>query len=108
MAANVLGQRMSELLLKYNLSQRELARMVGVTEVSMSRYMNGERTPRDPILDKIARYLHTTPEYLKDQETGDEDAELAFYRTRRAIARYTKDWTITQKKDLVNALFGEE
>ena len=108
MAAKELGRRISELLLKYNLTQRDLAKLVGVTEVSMSRYISGERRPRDPILANIAMHLHTTPEYLLDQEIGDEDSELAFYRTQRAIARNAKNWSTKQKTDLVNALFGEE
>lgn len=106
--ANELGKRISELLVKYDLSQRELAELVGVTAVSISRYVSGGRRPKDPILAKIAMRLHTTPEYLLNQEIGNEDSELAFYRTKRAIARNAKNWTTKQKTDLVNALFDEE
>ena len=108
MATNELGRRISELLLKYDLSQRDLAKLVGVTEVSMSRYISGDRRPKDPILANIAMHLHTTPEYLLNQEIGDEDSELASYRPPRAIARNAKNWSTKQKTDLVNALFGEE
>ena len=105
--SNTLGGRISELLNQYGLSQRELADKVGVTEVSMSRYIRGERTPRGPILANIAAALHTTPEYLMDLE-ADEDSELVYYRTQRAIARNAKNWTPKQKADLVNALLLNE
>ena len=105
--AETLGGRISELLNQYGLSQRELADKVGVTEVSMSRYIRGERTPRGPILANIAAALHTTPEYLMDLE-ADEDSELVYYRTQRAIARNAKNWTQKQKADLVTALLLNE
>ena len=99
-----LGQRISELLDKNGLTQRELAEQVEVTEVSMSRYISGDRTPKAPVLANIARVLHTTSEYLLGKEI-EEDAELAYYQTQRAIARNAKSWTQKQKADLVNALF---
>ena len=104
---NSLGERISELLNQYGLTQRELAEKVGVTEVSMSRYIRGDRMPRGPILANIAAALHTTPEYLLNQE-ANEDPELVYYRTQRAIARNAKNWTAKQKADLVNALIIDE
>ncbi len=101
--SETLGGRISELLNKYSLTQRELADIVGVTEVSMSRYIRGERIPRAPILANIAAALHTTPEYLMNLEAED-DPELVYYRTQRTIARNAKNWTPKQKADLVNAL----
>ena len=56
--ANTIGERISELLKQHGLSQRELAATVGVTEVSMSRYIRGDRIPRGPILANIAAALH--------------------------------------------------
>lgn len=103
---DTLGGRISELLDKYGISQRELAEKVNVTEVSMSRYIKGERTPKGPIIANIATALHTTADYLLGQET-DEDAESVYYQTQRAIARNAKHWTKKQKADLVNALFED-
>ena len=105
--AETLGGRISELLNQYGLTQRELAAKVGVTEVSMSRYIKGERSPRGPILANIAAALHTTPEYLLNQE-AEEDSELVYYRTQRAIACNAKNWTKKQKADLVTALIVDD
>lgn len=103
-----LGSRISDLLEQQGLSQRELADKVGVTEVSMSRYIKGDRTPKGPIISNIARVLHTTSDYLLGHEVEAEDPELVYYRTQRAIARNAKKWSKKQKADLVNALFDVE
>ena len=106
---NVLGSRILDLLQKQGITQRELAEMVGVTEVSMSRYIKGDRIPKAPIIANIALALHTTSDYLLGHETEiEEDSELEYYRTQRAIARNAKNWTKKQKADLVNALFDVE
>ena len=108
MTNNILGSRISDLLQKNGLTQRELAEQVGVTEVSMSRYVKGERTPKGPIVVNIANALHTTVEDLMGQETKEGDPELEYYRCQRAIARNAKNWSQKQKADLVNALFNSE
>ena len=46
------------------LTQRELANRVGVTEVSMSRYINGTRVPSGPIVVNIAKALGISVDYL--------------------------------------------
>lgn len=40
-----------------NLSQRELADQVGMTEVSMSRFLRGERLPHAPYMANIASVM---------------------------------------------------
>lgn len=57
-------ERLQILLDEQNLNQKELAKMSGVTEVTISRYMNGFRKPRIEIANKIAQVLGTTTDYL--------------------------------------------
>ena len=57
-------KRLQSLLDEKDLNQKELAKKVGVTEVTISRYMNGERKPRVEIANKIAAVLNTTTDYL--------------------------------------------
>lgn len=55
------------------MSQRELADKVGTTEVSMSRYIKGTRTPKGPLISKMARVLGTDLiTILKDTESEYE------------------------------------
>lgn len=83
------------------LTQRELANKVGVTEVSMSRYINGTRVPSGPIVVNIAKALGISVDYLvgtsnvkKRQTNADRiknmsDEELAEWLTN--ICDFKKD-----------------
>lgn len=64
MNENNLGGRIKGLLKKRGLTQKELAEKVGVTEVSVSRYISGERTPKGLVIANMANALHTTSDYL--------------------------------------------
>lgn len=103
MNENTLGCRIAELLEKNGLTQRELAEKVGVTEVSMSRYISNDRTPKGPVIANIATALHTTSDYLLGtEEVGDFESE--YYKIHRLIARNASQMTRKQRNELINAL----
>lgn len=107
MNENNLGGRIADLLKKSGLTQRELADKVGVTEVSLSRYISGDRTPKGPVIANIASALHTTSDYLLGtEEKSDFDSE--YYQIHRLIARNAQYMTRKQKTELVNALFESD
>ena len=68
MDSKAFGINVAKKLEEIGMSQRELADKVGVTEVSMSRYISGERTPKGPIIAAIAKELGTTFEELTGVE----------------------------------------
>lgn len=96
-------QSLKEELLRNGMKQRDLADKVSVTEVSMSRYCNGMRTPRGPILVEMARVLNTTPEYLMGTE-GLVHPDIAFARARISVRTYGAQWTNEQKRELINKI----
>ena len=57
-------KRLYSLLEETNTTQRELAEKVNVTEVTISRYLSGERSPRIEIINKIAKYFKVSVDYL--------------------------------------------
>lgn len=59
-----LGTNLSFWLEVRGISQRELAERIGVTEVSISRYVTGQRTPSGLTLCKISKVLGCTMEDL--------------------------------------------
>lgn len=61
---NVFGERITEARLSLGLMQWELAEKMGITEVSMSRYVKGNRIPRADIVVKAANVLNVTTDYL--------------------------------------------
>ena len=78
---------LSILLEEKNITQRELADKINVTEVTISRYLSGERSPRIEIVNKIAEYFDVSIDYLlgrvdvrKEATSAPADKEfVAFY-----------------------------
>jgi len=60
----MIGKRIKDLLERNDMKQKELAEKVGIHEVSMSRYINGDHTPNPEILVKIANVLGVSVDYL--------------------------------------------
>ena len=60
------GKKIRKLRKDLGLTQKELAQIVNVTNVSISGYERNERTPDIDTLVAIARALNTTPNYLLD------------------------------------------
>lgn len=57
-------KRLNEMIKEKGISQRELADRAHVTEVSMSRYVNGARPPRIDAMGRMEQALDTTMDYL--------------------------------------------
>ena len=99
-----LGLRIAESLQKKGMTQKELSERIGVTEAVISRYISGDREPKPEMLANIAPALHTTSDFL----LGIENDEFNHSRIRRMIARNASNMTEQEKRELINALFGEE
>lgn len=102
---SLFATRLSFLLKKCNMTQTELSNRIGVTKATMSRYLSEDRIPSGEIIANIATALHTTSDYLLGRETDDQ---FDFHRVERIIARNASKMTIQQKKELINALLGDE
>ena len=74
-----------------------------MTIVSMSRYVNGGRTPRAVILHQLALALGVTPEYLLGQDDPDHP-DISFAKVRISIKESGHRWTGTQIRELINLL----
>lgn len=53
-------KRLKQLMKQNKITQRDLAKLSGVTEAAISRYLAGERQPKSETLANIATALHTT------------------------------------------------
>lgn len=97
-----LGERIAAALGSKNMTQKELAQRISVTEAVISRYISGEREPKPEVLANIATALHTTSDYL----LGIENSEFSYPGVKRLIARNASNLTDEEKRELINALFG--
>ena len=101
---NVCGKNISFYRNQMKLSQRELADRINTTEATLSRYVSGAREPKVEVLANIATALGTTSDYL----LGIETDEFSFPKVQRILARNSSSMTKEEKRELIDALFGED
>lgn len=70
-----IGERIAQQLKEKDMTQREFSRKIGVTEVSMTRYVHDVRMPRLNIVRKMAKALGVTTDYLLGMEDGEGNGE---------------------------------
>lgn len=89
---------------------QQLAQTLGLTHITSGKVDLGNETLsntdylKPEMIANIATALHTTSDYLLGIEKDDFD----YPRVRRLIARNASSMTELEKKELINALFGEE
>lgn len=71
-----IGDRILDLRKELNLSQKELAENVGITEASLSRYENNLREPRAEIIIRLADALNCSTDYLLGKTDVKDDIPL--------------------------------
>ena len=77
--------RLTVLLDENNMSQTQLAKKVGTTNVTICRYINGERIPRIDVVSKIASVFNVSLDYLlgisesvdTENLTKNQDVDIA-------------------------------
>lgn len=63
-------KRLVELMENANMTQIELAQKIGTTNVTISRYISGERCPRIEIIAQIAKVFNVSIDYLLGMPSG--------------------------------------
>jgi len=95
----MLGRNIKRVLERQGKSQRDFAKEVGITEVSLSRYINNVRVPKATVLLKIADALGVTIDQLLQEEERDYD------RLRIRIQKYNYSQMLD---DIVSMLKAKE
>ncbi|MCH4072365.1 helix-turn-helix domain-containing protein [Pseudoramibacter sp.] len=98
------GNRILSLMGKNNITQGELAKMIGVSPTTMSRYVNDEREPKAETIANLATALHTTTDYLITGQQNDN----SFENTYRLVQRGASTLTLEEKLDLMKVLLSDE
>ena len=98
MTMNDIGNKIKTLCKEQRLTQAKLAQNLGISEVSMSRYVRGQRIPRAMELLKIAKATGSSCEEL----LGYEDNYAADYlRIKQLLRKNCKRMTKTEKAKLI-------
>ena len=66
------GERLNEILKEKGLSQRELSEKCGITEATISRYINNQRIPKMDIFKKIADTLNVDVSVLLSNNISND------------------------------------
>jgi len=64
MISNVLGNRIADLRKSNNLSQIEFAKILNISNTTLSQYESGKRIPSDDVKLQIADYFNVSLDYL--------------------------------------------
>ena len=100
---STVAERLGTALKERGIMQRQLAEKAGVTETTISRYVNGTRTPKGNNIKKIADALNVSADYLLGVDV--KDSSTAYFDALAAVERHAGSWTDVQKTALVVALF---
>lgn len=84
------GNRLKNALEAKGLTQVNLACFLGVNPTSVSRWVNGDRNPRDNLKKKIADYLDVTVGYLMGDERTENSSSVVqqLEETKNALTNF--------------------
>ena len=114
---NIFGKNIIYLCKRKGISRRQLAKDIGITEISMSRYIHSVRIPKYQIVSLIAAYFNTTVEKLttidltiesndlniidiEDKSVDDKYFDLLYYNIKEISDKLNRE----QKLKLISAL----
>jgi len=87
-----------------NMNQKELSKKSGITEASISRYLNGERVPRTDIIINFAKALEVNVEYLLEDQKNSTHSP--FNNIATAIAREGSELTPEEMNRLIELILA--
>ncbi len=97
-------EKVFSLMEKRNINQKDLARLSGITESSVSRYLRSEQRPRLDVVVNFAKALNVETSYLLDEE----DKSVSAYNTiSTAVARYGSELTAEEKNKLIALILNQ-
>lgn len=107
MEKSVFVERVKELIKVNNLTQRDLANDIGVTESTMCKYLSGNRVPGGETLSNLATALKTTTDYLLGLD-NENKTEINSSKLRLLLARGAKDLTPEEKNELISIILDNK
>ena len=116
-----IGDRIKELREEKQITQAELAEMIGMTQDSISLWEKGRRIPNTPYLISLCKIFNVTTDYLLGREIENNDLatatskhprdELLLLQAYRAMSQGKKkalfnmldlDEDVIQQKKIIN------
>lgn len=99
---NNIANILKNLRIQANMSQEELAKLLGISRSAISSYENGTRSPNHDILIKIATIFNVSTDYLlglSEIKTNKDQFNLVFSEIRALLE--TSDLNDKQKNEIL-------
>lgn len=90
-------KRLTELMEEFEMTQIQLAQKIDITNVTISRYLSGERKPRIEIVTKIANVFSVSTDYLlglsdeRNTNKNNDEEFISFYEDYKDLDEDDKD-----------------
>jgi len=101
---NTFGGRLLYLMKKKNLTQKDLAEKIGVTERTVWRYVNNKSFPGFESINYISDALNVSTDYLLDSIKSKFPEESQYYEVCGIVRKNGEKWSEKQVNDLINIL----
>ncbi len=99
-------EHVKKLMGESGISQKELSKLSGISEASVSRYLSGDLNPRIDVLMNFAKVFDVSVSYLLGDEHANQEKDSPFDETLCVVARNKSKLTDEQKSDLIKVLYG--
>lgn len=101
------SNKVKELMIRDNISQKELSALSKISESSISRYLSDSLEPRLDVITNIAKVFNVPISYLMEEGDGLKIVN-AFDETLCVVTRNKEKLTDQQKAELIKILFGNK
>ena len=97
-------KRLVELMENANMTQIELAQKIGTTNVTISRYISGDRCPRIEIVAQIAKVFNVSIDYLlgvpnyKSNHFVENDSIVELYKIVNRLGFLDSDHKLSKEQ----------
>ena len=97
------NEKVINVMKQKGINQKQLSKLSGITESSISRYLKGDKAPRMDVVVNVAKALQVETDYFLDE---DDKGLTAFNAISAAIARKGSELTAEEKNKLIALLLG--
>lgn len=80
------SERLKQAMAEREISQAELAALIGKGKSSVSQYISGKNVPKDDVQQKIAAVLDCTVEFLNSEVPANDFTETGLHNIPVAVA----------------------
>ncbi|TQI66226.1 helix-turn-helix transcriptional regulator [Clostridium sp. KNHs216] len=98
---NKFGDRLKQIRLDRNMSQEELAQLLGTSKQVISRYEKNQRTPKITVANEYANKLDVPLNTLLGDDSVQPDKDITFDDFTYALHAETQDLTEENKQKLL-------